>query len=98
VIQNTKLWSDFVYRRNSTLPPWAIGPQAVMTASLSSGKERGMQEMIETVLALLRIDRRGVTAVEYAIIAGVVALVIVAAFKTLGSNISSEISSVAASA
>ncbi len=57
-----------------------------------------MHEMIETILSLLRIDRRGVTAVEYAIIAGVVALVIFAAFKTLGTNISSEISTVAASA
>ena len=54
-----------------------------------------MHEMIETVLRRLRIDQRGVTAVEYAIIAGVVALVIYAAFQTLGTNISTQINSVA---
>jgi pilus assembly protein Flp/PilA len=57
-----------------------------------------MRNVIETLAIRMRIDRHGVTAVEYAIIAGVVALVIFAAYQTLGSNISSEISSVAASA
>ncbi len=55
-----------------------------------------MNDMIETLMTLLRIDRRGVTAVEYAIIAGVVALVIVTAFSTLGTTISSKISAVSA--
>ncbi len=54
-----------------------------------------MKVVIDRLATMLRIDERGVTAVEYAIIAGVVALVIVVAFSTLGTSISSEISSVA---
>jgi pilus assembly protein Flp/PilA len=54
-----------------------------------------MREVIDSLASLLKSDRRGVTAVEYAIIAGVVALVIYAAFQTLGTNISTEINSVA---
>jgi pilus assembly protein Flp/PilA len=55
-----------------------------------------MHHMMETIMALLRADRRGVTAVEYAIIAGVVALVIVVAFTSLGTSISSKITAVSA--
>jgi pilus assembly protein Flp/PilA len=54
-----------------------------------------MFEMIVLNLKALAGDRRGVTAVEYAVIAGVVVLVIVTAFTTLGNNISTTIASVA---
>jgi pilus assembly protein Flp/PilA len=57
-----------------------------------------MKGVIEKLAARMRKDSRGVTAVEYAIIAGVVAVVIFVAYQTLGTNISTEISTVAASA
>ena len=57
-----------------------------------------MKDIIDTFAAVLRIDRRGVTAVEYAIIAGAVALVIGLAFSLLGTNIGTEISAVAGAA
>jgi len=46
---------------------------------------------IDRLANLLTSDRRGVTAVEYAIIAGVVALVIVFAFTSLGNSITGQI-------
>ena len=52
--------------------------------------------MIE-YLKLLRVlygDRRGVTALEYALIAGVLATVLVLAFKTLGTDISTALAGV----
>ena len=39
-------------------------------------------------LAKLAVDQRGVTAIEYAFIAGLVAIVIVAAVTTLGTSVS----------
>ena len=42
-----------------------------------------------------KFDRRGVTALEYAIIAGLVGAVVVGGFTTLGSSISSKITGVA---
>ncbi len=42
----------------------------------------------------LSIDRRGVTAVEYAIIAGVLGAIIVAAFGLLGGSISGALSTI----
>ncbi len=52
--------------------------------------------MLDTILRLLKTERRGVTAVEYAIIAGVVAMVIVVAFTALGTSISGAINTVQA--
>jgi pilus assembly protein Flp/PilA len=43
----------------------------------------------------LTIDRRGVTALEYALIAALVAVVIIGGVSLLGSNISSVFSTVA---
>jgi len=94
VIQNIEHGLDSVYLGGSTLLVWAISPRAATAAKLCSGKERDMREMIETFLVLLRIDRRGVTAVEYAIIAGFVAVVIVLAFTALGTSISTKINAV----
>lgn len=49
-----------------------------------------MLEIIKTQVALLK-DRRGVTAVEYAVIAGVLVGAVALAFTTLGSTISSTL-------
>jgi len=46
-----------------------------------------MYEMSKTGLAALRTDRRGVTAVEYAVIAGVLVVAVAAAFTAFGSTI-----------
>jgi Flp pilus assembly pilin Flp len=53
-----------------------------------------MNHVIEALAVLLKVDRRGVTAVEYAIIAGAVAAVILAAFTALGGSISSGLATV----
>ncbi len=53
--------------------------------------------MIE-YLKLLRVlygDRRGVTALEYALIAGVLATVLVTAFTALGTSLSTALSNLA---
>ncbi len=47
------------------------------------------------LLADFRHDRRGVTALEYAIIAGVLGVTIATAFTSFGSSISTEMSTVA---
>jgi pilus assembly protein Flp/PilA len=46
-------------------------------------------------LALLRQDQRAVTAIEYALIAALIAVVIVGAATQLGSTVSSTFNSVA---
>ncbi len=47
-----------------------------------------MCDMIKTALSALRGDRRGVTAVEYAVIAGVMAVAVLGAFNTFSAKIS----------
>ena len=47
-----------------------------------------MIEYLKTYLSL-KHDKRAVTALEYALIAGLVAVVIIGAVTTLGTNISS---------
>lgn len=49
--------------------------------------------MVAVLRTLLR-NRSGVTAIEYALIAGLVAIVIVAAVETLGTSVSGLFSSV----
>lgn len=56
-----------------------------------------MLEITVTKIKALLDDTRGVTAVEYAVIAGVVVLVIVVAFSLLGTNINTVIATVAGS-
>ncbi len=55
---------------------------------------------IRTALAVklneLKVDRRAVTAIEYALIAALIAVVIIGAVTTLGKNVSSTFQSVAA--
>jgi len=56
--------------------------------------------MMTTYLYLLRAlyrDRRGVTALEYALIAGVLATVLVTAFTDLGASLTAVLSTVAKS-
>ena len=48
-------------------------------------------------LQLLRVDRRGVTALEYGIVAGCLAFVIVVAFTNLGADLTIMINKVATS-
>jgi pilus assembly protein Flp/PilA len=56
-------------------------------------------EMIESIRVLksLAIDRKGVTAVEYALILGLIAAVIVGAVAGLGSTVTGIFSSAATS-
>jgi pilus assembly protein Flp/PilA len=49
------------------------------------------------VLLTLKNDRRGVTAVEYGIIAGVLGLALVGIFRTFGTSISTMFSTIATS-
>jgi len=51
-----------------------------------------MSKTRQTVVALVA-DRRGVTAVEYAVIAGVVVLTVAAAFNVLGTTLLNFMSS-----
>jgi pilus assembly protein Flp/PilA len=55
-----------------------------------------MIEYIKTWLEL-KTDRRGVTALEYALIAGVIVATVVAGFTTLGNTLSTKLSTIGAS-
>ena len=52
-----------------------------------------MIEYLKTWLEL-KFDRRAVTALEYGVIAGVLAVVVVTAFSTLGTGLNKAFSSV----
>ncbi len=54
-----------------------------------------MLEYLKTWLAL-KTDRRAVTALEYGVIAGVLAVVVVTAFTTLGNGLNSAFTNVSA--
>ena len=53
---------------------------------------------VRTAIALklneLKVDKRAVTAIEYALIAALIAVVIIGAVSTLGKNISSTFNAV----
>ncbi len=53
-----------------------------------------MFALISTRLKSLLADKRGVTAVEYTVIAALIIVAIAAAFTTLGTDLSSEITTV----
>jgi pilus assembly protein Flp/PilA len=57
-------------------------------------KQYTMIEYIKTWLQL-KTDRRAVTALEYGVIAGVLAVVVVTAFNTLGAGLNTAFHSVA---
>jgi pilus assembly protein Flp/PilA len=46
-------------------------------------------ERVRAELALMTADRKGVTALEYGLLAGLIAVVIVAAVATVGTNLNS---------
>jgi len=54
---------------------------------------------VRTALALklneLKVDKRAVTAIEYALIAALIAVVIIGAVSTLGKNVSTTFTTVA---
>jgi pilus assembly protein Flp/PilA len=52
-----------------------------------------MMTYLKTWLAL-RADRRAVTALEYGVIAGVIAVVVVTAFNTFGTGLNAAFTSV----
>jgi pilus assembly protein Flp/PilA len=54
-----------------------------------------MLEMIRMRISALRDDKRGVTAVEYTVIAALIIVAIASAFTTLGNDISTELGTVA---
>jgi pilus assembly protein Flp/PilA len=56
-----------------------------------------MIEYMRVLLNRLNVDKRAVTALEYGMIAALVAVVVIAAFTTLGSNLSKTINAVAVS-
>jgi pilus assembly protein Flp/PilA len=53
-----------------------------------------MSDYARTWLAI-RLDKRGVTAMEYGLIAALVAVVIIAAVTTIGQNLSSVFNNIA---
>jgi pilus assembly protein Flp/PilA len=61
---------------------------------MPSSAQRPIGNELLALLAKLARTRSGVTAIEYAFIAGLVALVIVAAVSTLGTSVSSLFGSV----
>jgi len=54
-------------------------------------------QSVRKVLAGVRLDRRGVTALEYGLIAAVMVAVVLAGFNTLGDHLSMELSNTASS-
>jgi pilus assembly protein Flp/PilA len=48
-----------------------------------------------TLIQTLKSDRQGVTALEYGLIASLVAVVIITAVKLLGTNLSSQYTTIA---
>jgi len=54
-----------------------------------------MLSYAKQVVSLFTDDKRAVTAIEYALIAALIAVVIIGAVSTLGGNISSTFNSVA---
>jgi Flp pilus assembly pilin Flp len=53
-----------------------------------------MYEMIKVMLIALKSDRRGVTAVEYAVVAAVMAGALLTAFNTFSGHLSAAINTI----
>jgi pilus assembly protein Flp/PilA len=56
-----------------------------------------MTQYLKKTMIALRSDRRAVTALEYGLIAALIAVVIIGTVTTLGSNIKTSFSNVASS-
>lgn len=55
-----------------------------------------MLDLVTRAVTTLRADRRGVTALEYGLIAGLIATIIIGAFTTLGGGITHAFGIIAA--
>jgi len=53
-----------------------------------------MFETLKTCWMLLRADKRGVTAVEYAVIAGILVAAVATAFTTLGTALKTTLGAI----
>ena len=53
-----------------------------------------MLEILKTYSLILHADKRGVTAVEYAVIAGMIVAVVAGAFTALGTGIQTTLTAV----
>jgi pilus assembly protein Flp/PilA len=69
-----------------------VTPEGVAHNAAHEGQQI-MMEYLNTWLAL-RADRRAVTALEYGVIAGVLAVVVVVAFTTLGTGLNNAFTNV----
>ena len=54
-----------------------------------------MDTSIFSLLQRVKVDRNGVTALEYGLLAGLIAVVIIGAVQTLGTDMSSLFTSIA---
>jgi len=91
------------YIRVSKLGEDKVGRQGLRLAgsALRATKEIQMTEIVETWLNLkcvwlgLKSDRRGVTALEYGLIAAVLATVVIVGFSTLGTKMAGQFTNIA---
>jgi Flp pilus assembly pilin Flp len=65
--------------------------RSICTALLNDRRDR-MNKMMKSVFATLRSDTRGVTAVEYAIVAGALITALAGVFTALGTHLTTYIS------
>jgi pilus assembly protein Flp/PilA len=77
------------------VPEAAVHGRGSSTPTLNKRKQTTMIEYLKTWLEL-KVDRRAVTALEYGVIAGVLAVVVVTAFTTLGTGLNNAFTSVSA--
>jgi pilus assembly protein Flp/PilA len=63
----------------------------------NAGKEIDDMEHMKKLLSGLNGDKQGVTALEYGMIAALIAVVVIAGFSTLGHQLSGTLSSISAS-
>jgi pilus assembly protein Flp/PilA len=61
----------------------------------ASNREQIMTRLYRCTLAVLAGDRSGVTALEYGLIAGLIAVVIIATVKTLGTGLNATFNTIA---
>jgi pilus assembly protein Flp/PilA len=53
-------------------------------------------ERVKTKLALVKADRKGVTALEYGLLAGLIAVVVIAGATLIGTNLNTMFNGIAA--
>lgn len=82
-------------RQNVSATPYAISGARVFVARRGSMGDRTMRGFLNTLNAM-KTDTRGVTALEYGLIAGLVAVVIVTSVTSLGTKLTSTFTTIAA--